>query len=615
LGVLRILKRFKSDSRLFNFTIICLSNFNYREQSMKFHLLAFGVLSVSLWGCSSAENQTELKATLPKPQAMVVTANPHATAAGLEILRAGGSAVDAAIAIESVLSLVEPQSSGLAGGAFMVHYDNETKSLAVYDGRESAPSGAKPDMFMLENGDSMSYIDAKTSGLSTGVPGIVSMLSMAHKDQGTLEWSSLFSYASKLATDGFEISPRLHGMLERFGKYIPSTRDQGPLDAHNYFFDEAGQPHPTGYILKNPEYAKTLQIIANDPSEFYHGDIAKKIAAMVQQQPRAGSLTAEDIAAYQAVKRTALCQDYRDTQICGAPPPSSWLAVGMIMGILENGPRPSAAGPDDPNNWAVLAQAQQLAYADRDQFIADPNFIDMPITGMLNKEYLAKRATLISDKATPETYAVGDPWAYNGAQSSETAGIDATRDVHGTTHFVIVDTKGDVVSMTATVESIFGTTRMVGGMFLNNQLTDFSFQHHDKNGNAIVNAVAANKRPRSSMSPSIVLDKDGEFLLATGSPGGNNIIAYTVKTLVGVFEWDLNPQAAVDLPNMVARGKTVRLEKDVAPESLISAMKDMGFDVDASKGENSGLSVIMRQPDGSLEGAADKRREGVIGTL
>lgn len=582
---------------------------------MKFHLLAFGVLSVSLWGCSSAENQTELKATLPKQQAMVVTANPHATAAGLEILRAGGSAVDAAIAIESVLSLVEPQSSGLAGGAFMVHYDNETKSLAVYDGRESAPSGAKPDMFMLENGDSMSYIDAKTSGLSTGVPGIVSMLSMAHKDQGTLEWSSLFSYASKLATDGFEISPRLHGMLERFGKYIPSTRDEGPLDAHNYFFDEAGQPHPTGYILKNPEYAKTLQIIANDPSEFYHGDIAKKIAAMVQQQPRAGSLTAEDIAAYQAVKRTALCQDYRDTQICGAPPPSSWLAVGMIMGILENGPRPSAAGPDDPNNWAVLAQAQQLAYADRDQFIADPNFIDMPITGMLNKEYLAKRATLISDKATPETYAVGDPWAYNGTQSSETAGIDATRDVHGTTHFVIVDTKGDVVSMTATVESIFGTTRMVGGMFLNNQLTDFSFQHHDKNGNAIVNAVAANKRPRSSMSPSIVLDKDGEFLLATGSPGGNNIIAYTVKTLVGVFEWDLNPQAAVDLPNMVARGKTVRLEKDVAPESLISAMKDMGFDVDASKGENSGLSVIMRQPDGSLEGAADKRREGVIGTL
>ena len=582
---------------------------------MKFHLFAIGVLSTSILGCSSAEKQTAPIAEQPKHQAMVVTANPHATAAGLEVLRAGGSAVDAAIAIESVLSLVEPQSSGLAGGAFMVHYDNESKSLAVYDGRETAPSGATPDMFMLENGDSMPFIQAKTSGLSTGVPGIVAMLSMAHQDQGTLEWNGLFDYAHKLATDGFEISPRLHGMLERFGKYIPSTPEQGPTDAHEYFFDEAGQPHPTGYVLKNPEYAKTLEIIANNPKDFYQGDIAKQIAAMVQQQPRAGSLTAEDIAAYKPVKRAALCQDYRDTQICGAPPPSSWLAVGMIMGILENGPRPSASGPDDPKNWAIMAQAQQLAYADRDQFVADPNSVDMPINGMLNKEYLAKRATLISDKATPETYAVGDPWAYNDVPSEETAGIDATRDVHGTTHFVVVDTKGDVVSMTATVESIFGTTRMVGGMFLNNQLTDFSFQHHDKNGNAIVNAVAPNKRPRSSMSPSIVLDKDGAFLLATGSPGGNNIIAYTVKTMVGVFEWGMDPQAAVDLPNMVARGKTVRLEKGLTPDSLISAMQEMGFDVDASKGENSGLSVIMRKPDGSLDGAADKRREGVIGSL
>ncbi|MFT2091951.1 gamma-glutamyltransferase [Paraglaciecola sp. 2405UD69-4] len=582
---------------------------------MKFHMLALGVLSATLLGCGSAENQTKQEVEQPKQQAMVVTANPHATAAGLEVLRAGGSAVDAAIAVESVLSLVEPQSSGLAGGAFMVHYDSETKSLAVYDGRESAPSGATPDMFMLENGDSMPFIQAKTSGLSTGVPGVLAMLSMAHKDQGTLEWSSLFSYASKLANEGFEISPRLHGMLERFGKYIPSKPEDGPTDAFEYFYDEAGVAHPEGYLLKNPEYAKTLEIIAKDPTEFYQGEIAKEIAAMVQQEPRAGSLTAEDIAAYKPVKRTALCQDYRDTQICGAPPPSSWLAVGMIMGILENGPKPSAGGPDDPKNWGIMAQAQQLAYADRDQFIADPNFVDMPLKGMLNKEYLAKRAKLITDKATPLTYAVGDPWAYNDTPSETTAGIDATQDVHGTTHFVIVDTKGDVVSMTATVESIFGTTRMVGGMFLNNQLTDFSFQHHDKDGNPIVNAVAANKRPRSSMSPSIVLDKDGEFLMATGSPGGNNIIAYTVKTMVGVFEWGLEPQAAVDLPNMVARGKTVRLEKGAAPESLISAMKEMGFDVDASRGENSGLSVIMRKPDGNLVGAADKRREGVIGTL
>jgi gamma-glutamyltranspeptidase/glutathione hydrolase len=582
---------------------------------MKFQIFAIGVLTASLWGCGSPETQIEQKIEQPKQHAMVVTANPLATEAGMKVLRAGGSAVDAAVAVESVLSLVEPQSSGLAGGAFMVHYDAETKSIAVYDGRESAPSGATPDMFMLENGDSMPFMQAKTSGISTGVPGVLAMLAMAHEEQGALEWASLFDFAKQLATDGFEISPRLHGMLVRFAKFIPSTPEEGPTDAFEYFYDEDGKPYPIGYKLKNPDYVETLKVIAKDPSEFYHGKLAQEIAAMVQQPPRAGTLTAEDIAAYKPVKRTPLCQDYRDTQICGAPPPSSWVAVGMIMGILENGPRPSAEGPSDPKNWAIMAQAQQLAYADRDQFIADPNFVEMPLKGMLNKEYLAKRAKLISDTASPATYAVGDPWAYNDTPSTETAGIDATQDVHGTTHFVIVDTKGDVVSMTATVESIFGTTRMVGGMFLNNQLTDFSFQHHDKDGNAIVNAVAANKRPRSSMSPSIVLDKEGNFLLATGSPGGNNIIAYTIKTLVGVFEWGMSPQEAVDLPNMVARGKTVRLEKDAAPESLVKAMEDMGFDVDASRGENSGLSVIMRHPDGTLEGAADKRREGVIGTF
>lgn len=582
---------------------------------MKFRNIAIAVLSVTLSACNSAESPTEKNTLQAKQQAMVVTANPLATKAGLEVLRAGGSAVDAAVVVESVLSLVEPQSSGLAGGGFMVHFDNETKSLSVYDGRESAPSGATPDMFLLDNGKSMPFIQAKTSGLSTGVPGVLAMLSMAHDEQGTLEWSSLFSFARKLANEGFELSPRLHGMLVRFGKYIPSKPEQGPTDAFEYFFDESGKPHPIGYMLKNPEYVKTLDIIANNASDFYNGEIANEIAAMVQQEPRAGKLTVEDIAAYKPVKRTALCQPYRDTQICGAPPPSSWLAVGMIMGILENGPRPSAAGPDDPNNWALLAQSQQLAYADRDQFIADPNFVDMPLKGMLNKDYLAKRAKLISAEANPNTYTVGNPWAYNDTTNNTTAGIDATQDVHGTTHFVIVDSKGDVVSMTATVESIFGTTRMVGGMFLNNQLTDFSFQHTDKTGNAIANAVAPNKRPRSSMSPTIVLDKNGEFLMATGSPGGNNIIAYTVKTLVGVFEWDLGPQAAVDLPNMVARGKTVRLEKNAAPKSLISAMTKMGFDVDASRGENSGLSVIMRKPDGSLEGAVDKRREGTIGSF
>jgi len=565
----------------------------------------------SLMACSSEPSRTEEK----KSAVMVVTANPHATEAGLEILRAGGSAVDAAIAIEAVLSLVEPQSSGLAGGGFMVHFDASENALSVYDGRETAPGAATADMFLDADNQPMGFLDAKNSGLSTGVPGVLAMLSLAHKDQGLLEWRSLFDRAAQLATNGFTISPRLYGMLERYGKYIPDTLEEGPTEAHEYFFDDRDQPHPVGYLLKNPAYANTLKMVAADVSAFYTGPIATQIAEMVQRPPRAGRLTAEDIAGYQAVKHQALCQPYKDIQVCGAPPPSSWVAVGMILGILENSQGFSAKGAEDPMNWALFAQAQQLAYADRDQYVADASQIDVPLQGMLHPGYLTKRAALISKDSAMATIAAGDPWKYNTTSTTHVNGVDATQDVHGTTHFVIVDAQGDVVSMTATVESIFGTTRMVGGMFLNNQLTDFSFRHTDAKGLPIANAVAPNKKPRSSMSPTIVLDNKGQFLMATGSPGGNNIIAYTAKTLVGVFDWGLSPQEAVDLPNLVARGEKVRLEKDAAPDSLIKALQDLGFNIDASRGENSGLSVILRKPDGTLEGAADKRREGVIGTL
>jgi gamma-glutamyltranspeptidase/glutathione hydrolase len=565
----------------------------------------------SLMACSTGKKPTEQK---PSP-VMVVTANPHATEAGLDILRAGGSAVDAAIAIEAVLSLVEPQSSGLAGGGFMVHFDASENAISVFDGRETAPAAATVDMFLDADNIPMSFLDAKTSGLSTGVPGVLAMLSLAHEDQGLLEWSSLFDRATQLATDGFNISPRLHGMLQRFGKYIPDTLEKGPIEAHEYFFDDNGQPYPEGHLLKNPDYANTLKLIAADVSAFYKGPIATQIAEMVQRPPRAGRLTAEDIAGYQAVKHQALCQPYKDIQVCGPPPPSSWVAVGMILGILENSHGFSDEGAADPMNWALFAQAQQLAYADRDQFVADARQVDVPLQGLLHPDYLAQRAALISKDTAMPSIAAGAPWKYNNTTTTEINGLDATQDVHGTTHFVIVDAQGDVVSMTATVESIFGTTRMVGGMFLNNELTDFSFKHTDDKGLPIANAVAPNKKPRSSMSPSIVLDNKGQFLMATGSPGGNNIIAYTAKTLVGVFDWGLSPQEAVDLPNLVARGKKVRLEKDAAPDSLIKALQDFGLEVDASRGENSGLSVILRKPDGSLEGAADKRREGVIGTL
>jgi len=550
----------------------------------------------------------------PSP-VMVVTANPHATEAGLEILRAGGSAVDAAIAIEAVLSLVEPQSSGLAGGGFMVHFDASENAISVFDGRETAPAAATADMFLDADNKPIGFLDAKNSGLSTGVPGVLAMLSLAHEDQGLLQWSALFERAAQLATDGFNISPRLYGMLQRYGKYIPDTIEEGPIEAHEYFFDNKGQPHPVGHLLKNPDYAHTLKLVAADVSAFYKGPIAAQIVEMVQRPPRAGRLTVEDIASYQAVKHHALCQPYKKVQVCGAPPPSSWVAVGMILGILENSHGFSDKGAEDPMNWALFAQAQQLAYADRDQYVADTSQVDVPLQGMLHPDYLTQRAALISKDSAMASISAGDPWKYNTTTTTQVNGMDATQDVHGTTHFVIVDAQGDVVSMTATVESIFGTTRMVGGMFLNNELTDFSFKHTDDKGLPIVNAVAPNKKPRSSMSPTIVLDNKGQFLMATGSPGGNNIIAYTAKTLVGVFDWGLSPQEAVDLPNLVARGEKVRLEKDATPDSLIKALQNFGLNVDASRGENSGLSVILRKPDGSLEGAADKRREGVIGTL
>ena len=329
-----------------------------------------------------AYSSTETTSVAKKTSVMVVTANPIATEAGLEILRAGGSAVDAAIAIESVLSLVEPQSSGLAGGGFMVHFDASENAISVFDGRETAPSAATADMFLDENNKTMGFFQAKNSGLSTGVPGMLAMLSLAHKDQGVLEWSQLFNRAEQLATDGFKISPRLHGMIQRFGKYIPASEDQGPTDAHHYFFDDNNQPHPVGYNVKNPAYANTLKLVAKDVSEFYQGTIAKQIAAMVQRQPRAGRLTAKDIANYRAVKHQALCQPYKDMQVCGAPPSSSWVAVGMIAGLLESAPAFSVGGADDSLNWSIFADAQRLAYADRDQYVADEQFVEVPFTSV-----------------------------------------------------------------------------------------------------------------------------------------------------------------------------------------------------------------------------------------
>lgn len=573
------------------------------------------IIAALLTACTASHADIE---RLAKPslnpkssKGMVVTANPLATKAGADILRAGGSAVDAAIAIEAVLSLVEPQSSGLAGGAYMVHFNNEDNAITVYDGRETAPSSVDESMFLNDDGESIGFLNAKNSGLSTGVPGVVSMFSLAHKDHGILPWGPQFDRAKKLAIEGFAVSPRLKGMLDRFGKYIPKTVEQGPIDAYQYFFDEQGQALEVGDLRTNIEYAKTLESIAKNPNAFYQGDVAQSIVEQVQKAPRAGAMSLDDLANYKAKKRPALCSAYKDKTLCGPLPSSSWVAVGEIMGLIEHAPAFNDSGADDAYNWAIFAQAQRLAYADRDQFVADSDYVQVPLTGMLSKPYLQQRARLINPNEAIDSITAGDPWQYE-SRDKVAYGDDATQDMAGTTHFVVVDKAGDVVSLTASVESIFGSTRMAGGMFLNNQLTDFSFKPKDSSGQAIANKVEPNKRPRSSMSPTIVLDDNGEFLMATGSPGGNSIIAYTAKTLVGVFDWKLSPQQAIDLPNLVARKNKLRIEKSRATPEVVQGLKDRGFDVHESAGENSGLSVILKHADGRLEGGVDPRREGVI---
>lgn len=582
---------------------------------MKFDLKLLLVLTFILSSCGEADTGNTNTAAVnetKKAIGMVVTANPLATEAGLEILRAGGSAVDAAVAVESVLSLVEPQSSGLGGGGFLVHYDASTKDISFYDGREKAPSGATKDLF-FENGKPMPFLNAKNSGRSIGVPGAVSVLNMAHKEHGNLSWKELFDPAIRLSTNGFAVSPRMHNSIVEYEKNVPKTADVGPTDLYDYLFVD-GKPLPIGYILKNPEYVETLKIVAADPTEFYTGKVAEEIANAAQEMPNGGSLSKEDIANYSARKREPYCSEYRNTTLCGSALPSSWVSVSMVMSLLNEAPAFTAKGADDPQNWTLLAEALRITYADNNQFIGDDDFVEVPIKGLMSEAYIKDRAKLISrDGANPNIEA-GDPWAYQ-EENAVYYGKDATLDTHGTTHFVIVDAEGNAVSMTATIEGYFGSLRMAGGMILNNQLTDFSFAYEDAEGKPVANAVAPGKRPRSSMSPTIVLDENDNFLMAVGSPGGRNIISYVAKTVVGIMSWGLSPQEAIDLPNMIAMTDVVRIERHRASQELIQTLRDFGYDVFESEGEISGLSAVVKRPDGTLEGGVDPRREGTVGIL
>ena len=528
--------------------------------------------------------------------AMVAAANPLAVAAGVKVLKAGGSAVDAAVAVQTVLGLVEPQSSGLGGGAFMVYYDAKTHTVTAYDGRETAPKGATPDMFMGPNGQPLPYFTAVMTGRSTGSPGAIGMLALAQHDHGLRPWSTLFGSATEMAQNGFIVSPRLAGFVS-----FPQGQARG-RDALAYFTKPDGTEVKAGDLLKNPAYADTLRLIAKDGVRaFYAGKIADDIAARVHQDPVPGTLTAEDIAAYRPKKTSALCRPYRAYTICAPQDPSGGSALLEAMGLLERTDI-NKRGPTDPQAWFEIAQASRLMYADRDRYVGDPAFVSVPTEGLLSTGYLDARARLIGDMAGP-TPAPGNP---PGAQPRA---ADTTHEPGGTSHMVIVDARGDVLSMTTSVESLFGSGRMVDGFFINNQLTDFAHDPKDADGTISANAVAPGKRPRSAMSPVIVL-KNGRFYAALGSPGGPAILAYNVKALVGVLDWRLTMQQAFALPNVVAHGAQYSAETDLLGPTVTAALAARGMHFSTGFGENSGLHGIKAVP-GGWEGGADPRREGV----
>lgn len=535
------------------------------------------------------------------PHAMVAAANPLAVDAGLAVLKRGGSAVDAAVAIQAVLGLVEPQSSGLGGGAFMVFYDGKTHAVTAYNGRETAPAGASPDMFMKTDASGvakpMGYVEAVTSGRSTGVPGAVAMLSLAQSQHGKLAWKDLFSDAEHLASDGFIVSPRLAGMIN---SAAPQARTP---DASAYFTKADGTRYQAGDRLKNPAYADTVRRIATEGANaLYQGPLAEAIVERVHQGDLPGTLSLADFKAYRPKVTAALCRPYRIYKVCVPPVPAGGTAVLQGLGILEG--TDIGAHANDAQGWYLFTQASRLMYADRDRYLGDPDFVSVPVDGLLDRGYMAQRRALIGTTAGPAP-------EYGMPKGAPKLGVDATHEPGGTTHFVIVDSQGNAVSMTTTVESLFGSGRMVAGFFLNNQLTDFSFTPVNKDGTSAANAVAPGKRPRSSMSPTIVLDSKGSFLAAVGSPGGSSILAYDLKALVGFLDWKLPMQQAVALPNLVSRGEVYSAETQFMTPELVSELAQKGVALKAAGlGEASGLHGIIKRK-GGYEGGADPRREGV----
>ncbi|PCD02520.1 gamma-glutamyltransferase [Sphingomonas spermidinifaciens] len=537
-------------------------------------------------------------ATTPAAREMfVVAANPLAAEAGMAVLRRGGSAVDAAIAVQAMLSLVEPQSSGMGGGAFMTYLDGASGKVRVYDGREIAPAGATPSMFLGSEGKPLPFREAVVSGRATGVPGAVAMLGLAHRAHGRLPWATLFGDAERTAREGFIVSPRL-------GRFLAGgfPQLQSP-DARAYFGKPGGGLVGPGDRLQNPAYAEFLtRLAAQGPDALYKGQTAARIVQKTRTAPLEGMMTMADLAAYKPVEREALCEAWAGYRACVPPPPSSGVGMLMLLKLLE---RTDIArrGPTDPQAWFTFAEASRVMFADRDRYVGDPAFVSVPVKGLLDPAYLDARAKLIGSQAGNPTF--GSP------AGAPARGADATKEPAGTSHFIVGDRDGNVVSMTTTVESIFGTGRMVDGFFLNNQLTDFSFSPTEADGAPAANAVAPGKRPRSSMTPIILLDAEGRFAGAIGSAGGNAILPYVGKSLVAAVWWKLPMQQALALPNLVARGRSISGEAGKFAPGVVEGLAARGMTVRPGQGEDSGVHGVLVRA-GRIDGGYDPRREGRV---
>ncbi|KIN71280.1 gamma-glutamyltransferase [Sulfitobacter guttiformis] len=527
---------------------------------------------------------------------MVVAANPHAVRAGADVLAAGGTAADALVAVQVMLGLVEPQSSGLGGGAFLVWYDRASGRVTTFDGRETAPLAATPQLFQDAAGEPLGFFDAVVGGLSVGVPGTPALLAEIHARYGTRDWAGLLAPARALAADGFPVSPRLAQLVAEDAERLATSEI-----AASYFMP-SGVPVVQGDMLVNLPYANTLKVLSEEGvGAFYAGDLAKTIVATVQGADNAGVLSDVDLAIYRVKERTAVCAPYRGHEICGMGPPSSGgIAVGQTLGFLEG--YDLSAGPDDVTVRRLIADASRLAFADRGRYVADSDFVPVPVKGLLDPAYMAERGALLAgDDALPEV-AAGNPEFDHALNWADDQAIE----LPSTSHISIVDSFGNVASMTTTIENGFGSRLMVGGFLLNNQLTDFSFRSHD-GGVPIANRVEPGKRPRSSMAPTIVM-KDGAPVIVAGSPGGSRIIGYTAQAIIAMIDWGLDAQTAAALPHAVNRFGTYDLEAGTTAEALAEGLAAVGYETDV-RALTSGLHLIGIGE--RLQGGADPRREGI----